>query len=131
MSEQASAGNKLDELNDLRSRLVLLSLDESDELAVACAPVQAHIDAIRSRFAPKLLSIQAEIESLEAEIKQDVLAHGDTLKACACGLSAIYVRGRVSWDTKRLDRYAVKNPDVLEFRSEGEPSVRIVTGGAK
>ncbi len=38
---------------------------------------------------------------------------------------AIYSKGRMSWDGKRLDGYATAHPEILAFRSEGQPSVSI------
>jgi hypothetical protein len=35
------------------------------------------------------------------------------------------VKGRVSWDTKALDGYAVAHPEIEKLRIEGAPTVRI------
>ncbi|MCG3145996.1 MAG: hypothetical protein HONDAALG_03775 [Gammaproteobacteria bacterium] len=50
-------------------------------------------------------------------------SRGATVKGAA--LSAVYAKGRVSWDNKALEGYAVAHPELLAFRSEGAPSVSI------
>ena len=64
-----------------------------------------------------------KIASLEDEIKSDVLTIGATVKGD--GLMAVWNKGRVSWDSKTLDGYAVAHPEILVARKEGEPTVTI------
>lgn len=60
---------------------------------------------------------------LESEIKAAVIALGETVKAD--GIMAVYNKGRESWDGKALSGYAAAHPEILVFRSVGDPSVSI------
>lgn len=87
------------------------------EIAQAIADMDAeHEQRVSAAF--------AKIAALEESIRRSVVAHGATVRGDS-GMMASYVRGRVSYDAKALDKYAAQNPIVLSFRTEGEPSVRI------
>jgi hypothetical protein len=60
---------------------------------------------------------------LSSEIKQEVTRYGASVKGTH--LYAVYARGRVTWDTKGLDRYAVEHPEVMHFRKQGQPTVSL------
>jgi hypothetical protein len=72
-------------------------------------------------------SLLSEINTLEKEIKADVSEIGKSIATSVA--NANYRKGyvRTSWDSKKLDGYAIANPDVLKFRKETvvKPSVSI------
>ena len=74
-------------------------------------------------FAVKLEGVSENIAALEAEIKQAVISAGTTVKGSF--IQAVFTKGRVSWDTKSLDGYAVAHPELLSLRKVGEPSVSL------
>ncbi|CAK0771531.1 hypothetical protein CCP3SC15_4350001 [Gammaproteobacteria bacterium] len=41
---------------------------------------------------------------------------------------AVYTKGRVSWDSKKLDGMMILVPELASARKEGEPSVSIRKG---
>jgi len=41
------------------------------------------------------------------------------------GYKAIYVKGRITWNTKALIGYAIAYPEVEQFKKVGKPSVKI------
>jgi hypothetical protein len=63
------------------------------------------------------------ITELTAEVKAEVLAGGSSAKGAH--LQALYVKGRISWNTVALDGYAIAHPEIASMRKEGEPSVSI------
>lgn len=71
------------------------------------------------------------IANLEAEIKQEVLNRGETVKSKH--MVVTWNKGRVSWNSRLLDGYAVAHPEILEMRKEGSPTVsfRIVADEKK
>lgn len=71
------------------------------------------------------------IAALEAEIKQEVLNRGTTCKSKH--LIVTWNKGRVSWNSRLLEGYAVAHPDILQMRKEGAPTVsfRMVTDEKK
>ena len=114
----------LDRLDNLKAQLDLLRMDmEAKRRQIIPAEVQAELDALEAEYAPAIEAAQAGIASLEAEIKAAVLEHGATVKAS--NLQAVWMRGRVTWDTKALDGFAKARPELLAFRKEGPPTVSI------
>lgn len=78
---------------------------------------------IEAEFAGKLNDVDDNIKALEAEIKAATKAEGKTVKGKF--ISAIYVRGRISWDNDGLNAYADQNPGVVKYRTIGEPSITL------
>ena len=100
--------------------------------SVLTPEILAKVDEIKAKFQPMYDALEndtlyvekkAAHEALTDEIKQEVIAAGQTIKG-SC-LQACYAKGRVSWDTKMLDGYAVDHPNIEKFRSVGNPSVSI------
>lgn len=40
-------------------------------------------------------------------------------------INVTFTKGKIVWDADNLDGYAINNPQILSFRKEEEPSVRI------
>ena len=78
---------------------------------------------LEAEFTMRDAAIALNIEELEKEIRQLVLAHRESVKCTH--LHAVWSKPRVNWDAKGLDRYAAQHPDVLVFRSEGNASVAL------
>ncbi|MEJ5223523.1 MAG: hypothetical protein WHV44_03635 [Anaerolineales bacterium] len=62
---------------------------------------------------------------IEEQVKAAVIETGQTVKAGA--LMAMYMKGRVSWDNKKLEGMMALIPDLAKARSEGKPTVQIRT----
>ena len=80
----------------------------------------AEIDA---EFDPKIAALNMTLSILEAQIKEQVLISGQTVKGSLHQF--VFSKPRVSWDTKLLDGYAMAHPEILHFRKEGNPSVSV------
>ena len=78
---------------------------------------------IEAEFAGKADAVDENIRKLTDEIKNAVKELGTSVKADH--FQAVYVKGRVTWDTSKMDGYAVGHPEVLFMRKEGEPSVTL------
>ncbi len=124
--EKQQVVNKLKRLADLHAALDMTRIDYEAKRAEVLKKVQAELDALESEYQPVLDAAQENASTLEAEIKNDVLLGGESVKTDL--YQAIYVRGRISWDTDGMDRYARSHPEVLAFRREGEPNVSIRKG---
>jgi hypothetical protein len=85
--------------------------------------VRAQLESLDNEFGEMLREADEEVSRLESEVKEAVRQGGESVKHE--GIHAIYTRGRVTWDNRGLSRYAETNPDVLEFRRVGSPSVSI------
>ncbi len=84
---------------------------------------QAQIEDLDAEYAGKSEAVDANITRLENEIRDDVKSHGSTVKGQY--LMAVYSKGRVSWDSKKLDGMMIILPQLAEARKESEPSVAI------
>ena len=114
---------KLQRLADLRAAADVARLDYEARRADVLNKVQAELDAVDMEFRPVLDAAEENATALEAEIKNDVLLRGESLRA---GIyQAIYMKGRVSWDGRGIDEYARSHPELLKFRKEGQPSVAL------
>jgi hypothetical protein len=116
---------KLNELSDVRAALDVTRLDYEAKRAEILRTVQAELDALAAECQPLFDTSAERITALTDEIKREVLDHGTSVKGAH--LQAVYSRGRVTWDTKGLDRYTVEHPEVLRFRKQGEPVVSLRT----
>ena len=85
------------------------------------ADLRADLDAKKAAFEAENAAISDEIKELETEIKTEVLTIGETVKTDR--MVVTYNKGRVSWDGKLLEGYAVAHPEVLAARKVGEPTV--------
>jgi phage host-nuclease inhibitor protein Gam len=85
--------------------------------------VQAKLADIEAEYAPKIQQCEELIARLEEQAKQTVLDEGATAKGGA--LQAVFMKGRVSWDSKKLDGMMIILPQLKEARKEGAPTVTI------
>ena len=115
---------KLDQLSEFYSQRDLLSIEKARLLAEAMPEeVRQRMAEIEAEFSGKAEAVNENIAALEAEIKADVLTGGKTVKGAT--LMAVWSKGRVTWDAKSLDGFAVAHPEILYARKEGDPSVSI------
>ena len=122
MSDQIK--KQLDQLAEYQAQIDLVTIDKRAAIDSVLTPeIKAALDDIEAEFAGRVEEASAKIESLKAEIKDAVIAHGSTVKGCA--MQAVYSKPRVSWDTKMLDGLAMVIPQVASARRTGEPSVSI------
>lgn len=114
----------LTELSELRSQAELLRMDMQEKTdSVITVAQRAEIAAIEAEYEPMLETVNAKIAEAEHAVKAAVAEHGETVKAN--GLQAVYSPGRVTWDAKSLDGFAINHPELFAFRKEGKPSVSI------
>jgi hypothetical protein len=118
-----SVARKLERLADLHAAADLARMEYEARRTEVLRKVQDELDALEAEFKPALDAAEANTAALEAEIKNDVLLRGESLRGSL--LQAIYMKGRVSWDLSGMNEYARDHPDVLRFRKEGQPSVSL------
>lgn len=117
---------KLEQLKELDAQKVIIQLDKQKAIdEVLTEEIKAQLDAIGAEFDPLMEAINETITRLEAEVKAAVLSKGSTVKGA---YTAIYNKGRVSWDTKALEGYAAAHPEIEKFKKTGDPSVSIRRG---
>jgi uncharacterized GH25 family protein len=114
---------KLDELDAIRTAADVTRVDYEAKKAEILKKVQAELDALDEEIKPLLNVSELRVAELEEEIKQEVLKHGATVKGAR--VQAVYYKGRISWDSESLDRYAAAHPEVMQYRKQGEPSIQL------
>ena len=114
---------KLAQLDEFHAQAEVLRIDYEAKRKAILATVQAELDALDAEYSPMKDAVSENITRLEGEIKTDVIQHGATVKGER--FMAVYVNGRVSWDTKKLDGMMSLIPQIAEARKQGEPSVTI------
>jgi len=116
--------DKLDRLAELQAQADVIRLHFEDLKAQILTPeLQQALADIDTEMQTSLSALQGGIDNLTAEIKNEILYYGDTVKGSH--LMAVWNKGRVSWDTRQLDGYAAAHPEIIVFRKEGDPSVTI------
>ena len=116
---------KLEELTEVRAAAEVTRLDYEARRAEILRAVQAELDALDAEYQPLLDRANERAAELEIEVKQAVIEHGASVRGRV--YHVVYNRGRVTWDTPKLEHYAETHPEVMVFRKEGEPSASLRT----
>lgn len=114
---------KLFRLTNLQAATDLTRMDYEEKRAEILKRVRTDLDALDVEYHPLLEAAEENIATLTAEIKNDVLLHGDSVQGGS--YRAMYVQGRTSWDNTGMTKYAAAHPDVLKFRKQGQASVTL------
>lgn len=118
-----SVAGCLERLLAARTTAAEIQEEYDDRRAAILAQVQPLLDALEAEFAERLRLAGEAVAELQTEARQAVLAHGENVRHR--GVLAVYARGRTTWDTKGLDGYAQRHPEVEQFRRVGEPTVSL------
>lgn len=120
--------DKLGLLSAYRDDVEKLAL-EKKELIASILPdeIKKQLDDIEAEFNNRETAVSMAIESLESEIKQDVLYVGTTIKGKF--LMAVWNKARETVDMKQLKGYAVAHPEVNSMIKTGEPTCTIRKNG--
>ena len=111
-------------LNELYSKQDVNTLREQEEIAGILTPeLLAQVEVIKRRWVLANRDLTEQVADLVASVKERTLEHGATVKSPWA--TAALSKGRTSWDTQGLDKYAEDNPKIKEFRKTGDPYVSI------
>jgi len=115
---------KIEKYSDLTFGIDAVSQEKQALINQVLTPeIKEKLAEIDAEFDPKVEEIAQQKSMLEAEIKQEILDAGRTIKGTFH--SFVWSKPRVSWDTKALDGYAAAHPEIQVFRSEGSASVSV------
>lgn len=113
-----------DKLSELEAQLDLLGLQRQDRIdQIMTQEIKNRLAEIEIEFLDKGHDVSMRIAWLEGEIKAEALKCGASVKGKH--YQAVYNRGRVSWDTKKLDGLMILLPQLSEARTEGAPYITI------
>ena len=114
----------LDQLAEFQAECDVIELQKQSLVnEILTDEVKAMLAEVDARFADKMNATSVNITNLQDKIKQAIIELGISVKGTF--LHAVWSKGRVSWNSKALDGYAVAHPEIVAFRKEGEPSASI------
>jgi len=115
---------KIEKYSDLGFGIDSINQEKQALIDTVLTPeIKEKLAEIDAEFDPKIEEILQQKSTLEAEIKQEVLQAGRTVKGTYHAF--VWSKPRVSWDTKALEAYALAHPVIMGFRTEGAPSVSV------
>ncbi|MFL5328393.1 MAG: hypothetical protein ACJ8C4_05720 [Gemmataceae bacterium] len=113
----------LQQLSRLRNELDNLKADTESAKKLILRPVRQQLTRLEKNHNTRASGLEDGIAELEAKIKAETIAVGETVKGEE--LMAVYYKPRVSWDTSKLEGMAVAVPQILDAKAEGKPSAQI------
>lgn len=117
---------KLIQLKELDRRLEIISNDKDVVIdSILTKEIKDQLEAVDQEFDEKWTVLKDEANKLELEIREEVLMTGIGLKKTVDNYGVFFVKGRVSWNVKALEGYAIAHPEIDKFKKVGKPSVRI------
>lgn len=115
---------KLDRLAELQAAPDAIRMAKQELIDRILTPeIRTALAEIEAEYAPKLEAATEAAANLEAEIRTEVLLRGETVKGNH--LMAVWNKGRVSWDAKKLDGMMSIIPQLAAARKEGDPTISI------
>lgn len=115
---------KIEKYSDLGVGIDLINQEKQSLIdQVLTQEIKEKLAEIDAEFDPKVEELSQQKSMLEADIKNEVLSAGRTVKGTYHQF--VWSKPRVSWDTKALDGYAAAHPEIAQFRAEGAPSVSV------
>ena len=115
--------SRLAQLAEAKRYATEIHVEYENRRVLVMEQVRAQLEALEAEFSEMLREADEEVARLEGEVKEAVRHVGESVKQE--GIHVVYMRGRVTWDSRGLSRYAETNPEVIEFRRVGKPSVSI------
>ena len=117
---------KIEKYSDIGFGIDLIHQEKQALIDTVLTPeIKEKLAEIDAEFDPKIDTLSQEKSMLEADIKQEVLSAGRTVKGTYH--SFVWSKPRdPGWDNVALDGYAAAHPEILKFRKEpGSPSVSV------
>ena len=115
---------KLDQLAEVRAEEDYLKIKKQELIDSVLTPeIQEQLHEIDQEFAPQFAAIDKRTKDITDNIKDEVLAHGESVRGNT--YHAVWVKGRVKWNDKGLMQYLAMHPEIAYLREVGDPSVSI------
>jgi len=95
------------------------------EIAAKRADEMARLDALQREMDEALPRINARLAELRDHAQKIVLVLGKTVNGPGLAFMAVYSKGRITWNSDKLEALGVEHPAILTAKSIGAPSVAI------
>lgn len=114
----------LDKLADLNSAIDLMNLQKKELIDSVLTPeIKTKLAEIDAEFEPMKEAMTDQIADLENKVRMAASYYGKTVKGQY--LTAVWSKGRTSWDDKKLEGLMILLPQLSECRKIGSPSISI------
>lgn len=114
-------------VNEYSDLVIGVGVTEQEKQAlidsVITPEIKAKLAEIDAEFTPKFEALNNRKAELETTLKGIVLAYGESVKGTYHAFT--FTKGRSSWNGIKLEGYAEAHPEILKFRTVGDPSVSI------
>ena len=118
----------LEQLSEFYAQLDVLQLQKNELLGTVMPPeIKQAVEDVNAEFADKETAVRANMAELESQVKTAVINEGATVKGGV--LQAVFNKGRVSWDSRKLEGLMIAFPKLEEARKQGDPYVAIKKAG--
>lgn len=112
------------QIEELYAQLDLLRMNKQALVdGVLTDEVKNQLKEIDDEFDPVIVNIQDTLKVLEDKVKKEVAELGYTVKGNL--INVVWQPGRVTWNTKELDKLLKEIPTLQAYRKEGEPFATI------
>lgn len=98
-------------------------IQEQDELIQQALLNCPDLNVSYNKICQELKTLTKKRSELIEAINKVVLKKEESIKGD--GLQAIFSKGRTTWDTAKLNGYAIAHPEIEQLRKVGKPSVSI------
>ena len=88
---------------------------------------KAATESVIVEFDPQVASVGIAIDNLQDVIKAEIIKYGQSVKGDH--LQGVFVKGRVSWNDKGLEGFALEHPELMSLREVKEPTAQIRKAG--
>lgn len=114
----------IEQIEELYTQLDLIKLNKQALIdQVLTEIVKQQLKEIDDEFNPNIEAIQNTLKVLEENVKKQVAEAGYTVKGSL--INVVWQPGRVTWNTKELDKLLKEIPTLQAYRKEGEPFATI------
>lgn len=126
---KAQAEEDLARLGKVRQRLEMLELTLQQKTEAVLKPIRQKIDKLMGPYTEQIKKLQADFEEktkqlkqkdakLDARVRELIITVKETVSADL--LQAVYVKPRVTWDSKMLEGMLAMVPEIAKARTEAE-----------
>lgn len=116
---------KLREIEEFEKKVEELKVEEKKQIDQILTPeVIEKVEAIEATFSEKSKQIEIQLSELKTKVKKSVMKYGASVKSK--GLQAVWSKGYLRWDTKAIEEYSTDYPEILQFRKNVKPTVKII-----
>lgn len=124
MTIQDKIVKALDNMAEIDIKIESLALEKQKAIDSILTPeIRKMIEDINLEYAPLENAAINNRSNLENFVRKEVIGIEETVAGKA--LQAVFVKGKWSWDMKKIEAYLKEHPELEDMRTQGSPYVMI------